>query len=100
MPLLSGTTDIDNSDSTEANLRVLYPLDRFGVSDKFYQELSMLFSELPRSNAVKKTRTELNDILDLIRIEGYEGAYRSFESTLCKYLSILVIVNITNNTCM
>eukprot|EP00731_Ephydatia_muelleri_P012161 Em0006g1055a len=68
-----GTTDIDNSDSTEANLRVLYPLDRFGVSDKFYQELSMLFSKLPRSNAVKKTRTELNDILDLIRIEGYEG---------------------------
>ncbi|KAL5499742.1 hypothetical protein EMCRGX_G011201 [Ephydatia muelleri] len=68
-----GTTDIDNSDSTEANLRVLYPLDRFGVSDKFYQELSMLFSELPRSNAVKKTRTELNDILDLIRIEGYEA---------------------------
>ena len=56
MPLLSGTTDIDNSDSTEANLRVLYPLDRFGVSDKFYQELSMLFSELPRSNAVKKKR--------------------------------------------
>ena len=74
MPLLSGTIDIDNSDSTEANLRVLYPLDRFGVSDKFYQELSMLFSELPRSNAVKKKRTELNDILDLIRIEGYEGA--------------------------
>eukprot|EP00731_Ephydatia_muelleri_P021143 Em0013g870a len=68
-----GTTDIDNSDSTEANLRVLYPLDRFGVSDKFYQELSMLFSELPKSNAVKQTRTELNDILDLIRIEGYEG---------------------------
>ena len=56
MPLLSGTTDIDNSDSTEANLRVLYLLDRFGVSDKFYQELSMLFSELPRSNAVKKAR--------------------------------------------
>ena len=55
MPLLSGTTDIDNSDSTEANLRVLYLLDRFGVSNKFYEELSMLFSELPRSNAVKKS---------------------------------------------
>eukprot|EP00731_Ephydatia_muelleri_P033296 Em0027g44a len=27
-----GTTDIDNSDSTEANLRVLYPLDRFGAT--------------------------------------------------------------------
>eukprot|EP00731_Ephydatia_muelleri_P017262 Em0010g360a len=27
-----GTTDIDNSDSTEANLRVLYPLDRFGIA--------------------------------------------------------------------
>eukprot|EP00731_Ephydatia_muelleri_P006500 Em0003g748a len=25
-------TDIDNSDSTEANLRVLYPLDRFGIA--------------------------------------------------------------------
>eukprot|EP00731_Ephydatia_muelleri_P002282 Em0001g2282a len=29
---LDGTTDIDNSDSTEANLRVLYPLDRFGIA--------------------------------------------------------------------
>ena len=28
----------------------------------FYQELSMLFSELPRSNAVKNARTELNHI--------------------------------------
>eukprot|EP00731_Ephydatia_muelleri_P006941 Em0003g1189a len=27
-----GTTDIDNSDSTEANLKVLYPLDRFGIA--------------------------------------------------------------------
>ncbi|KAL5500626.1 hypothetical protein EMCRGX_G012217 [Ephydatia muelleri] len=88
-----GTTDIDNSDSTEANLRVLYVLDRFGVSDKFYQEISMLFSELPRSSAIKKARTELNDTMDLIRIEGYEGAYRPFESTLCKHLSILIAKN-------
>eukprot|EP00731_Ephydatia_muelleri_P005413 Em0002g1589a len=27
-----GTTDINNSDNTEANLRVLYPLDRFGIA--------------------------------------------------------------------
>eukprot|EP00731_Ephydatia_muelleri_P008704 Em0004g1042a len=30
--IYKGTTDIDNSDSTEANLRVLYPLDRFGIA--------------------------------------------------------------------
>ena len=74
-------------------LRVLYLLDRFGVSDKFYQELSMLFSELPRCNAVKKkARTELNDTMELICIEG---TYQPFESTLCKHLAILV--NIANN---
>eukprot|EP00731_Ephydatia_muelleri_P010779 Em0005g1365a len=71
--IYKGNTDIDNSDSTEANLRVLYPLDRFGLSDKFYQELSMLFSELPRSNAVKRNAHRTYDILDLIRIEGYKG---------------------------
>ena len=61
----------------------------------FYQELSMLFSDLPRSNAVKNARTELNHTMELICIEGYEGAYRPFESTLCKHLSTLVTVNNT-----
>ena len=77
MPLISGTTAINNSDSTsiEANLMVLYLLDRFRVSDKFYQELFMPFSELPKCNAVKKVRTELNDTKELVRIEGYEGTY-------------------------
>ena len=52
----------------------------------------MPFSELPRYNAVKKNAcTELDDTMELIHIEGYEGVYRPFKSTLCKHLSILVI---------
>eukprot|EP00731_Ephydatia_muelleri_P003876 Em0002g52a len=42
----------ENEDTVD--LRVLYILDRYGVSDAFYHELAMLFSELPRSRAELK----------------------------------------------
>ena len=45
----------ENEDTVD--LRVLYFFDRYGVSDTFYHELAMLFSELPRYHAVKKART-------------------------------------------
>ena len=49
---LSDDAASENEDTVD--LRVLYILDRYGVNDTFYHELAMLFSELPRSHAVKK----------------------------------------------
>ena len=82
----------ENEDTVD--LRVLYILDRYGVSDAFYHELAMLFSELPRSRAVKKARTDLNHTMQLTRIPGHEGAYRSFERSLCEQLSTMVSMNV------
>ena len=39
---------------------ILHLLDRFGVSDIFYHELSMINPSLPRSHVVKKERERLN----------------------------------------
>ena len=82
----------ENEDTVD--LRVLYILDRYGVSDAFYHELAMLFSELPRSRAVKKARTDLNHTMQLTRIPGHEDAYRSFERSLCEQLSTMVSMNV------
>ena len=89
---LSDDAASENEDNVD--LRVLYILDRYGVSDAFYHELAMLFSELPRSHAVKKARTDLNHTLQLTRIPGYEGAYRSFERSLCEQLSTMVSITV------
>ena len=69
------------------NLRVLYLLDKFGVSDSFYHQLSMIFPDLPRSYGIKKARIELNRSMTLNRIDGFEGAYRPFEEILCEQIS-------------
>ncbi|KAL5459982.1 hypothetical protein EMCRGX_G033386 [Ephydatia muelleri] len=84
----------ENEDTVD--LRVLYILDRYGVSDAFYHELAMLFSELPRSRAVKKARTDLNHTMQLTRIPGHEGAYRSFERSLCEQLSTMIAQDATS----
>eukprot|EP00731_Ephydatia_muelleri_P034690 Em0072g8a len=68
----------DNEDTVD--LRVLYILD----------------SELPRSRAVKKARTDLNHTMQLTRIPGHEGAYRSFERSLCEQLSTMIAQDATS----
>ena len=73
--------------------KVLYLLDRYGVSDAFYQELSMQFERLPRLHKVKATRTELNETVELIRIPGYDGCYRHVEMAVCEEISRLVSIS-------
>ena len=96
------TDDAASEKDDNMDLRVLYILDRYGIGDAFYHELAMLFSELPRSHSIKKARTDLNHTMQLTRIPGYEGAYRSFERSLCEQLSnmvnIIVIVLYNVNT--
>ena len=79
-----------NTPDSCSNLRVLYLLDKFGVSDSFYHELCMIFSDLPRSHGIKKARIELNRSMTLHRIDGFEGAYRPFEEILCELISRMV----------
>ena len=71
-------------------LQTLYLLDRFGVGDAFYHELTMLQPELPRSYKVKRARADLNNTVDIENIPGFDGAFRPFESTLKQQLSALV----------
>ena len=72
-PMESTTTDV-NDDSVR---QTLYLLERFGVSDDFYHELSMANSSLPRSHLVKKSRQLLTGTVELERLPGpYCGACR------------------------
>ena len=43
--------------------QVLYLMDRFNVSDKFYHELSMVQTTIPRSHRIKRVRSELDQSL-------------------------------------
>ena len=51
-----------DSDSTDSciNLKVLFILDKYGMSDSFYHDLASIFPELTRCHRIKKTRIELN----------------------------------------
>ena len=57
--------------------QTLYLLDRLGVSDEFYHELSMRFPALPRSYIIKSARQLLSETVELERLDPpYYGAYR------------------------
>eukprot|EP00731_Ephydatia_muelleri_P003916 Em0002g92a len=91
LPLSDDTAAQAELEETEV-CQVLYLLDRFGVSDAFYQELSMQFeSRLPRAHKVKAVRTELNETVELIRIPGYDGCYRHVENAVCEEISRLLV---------
>ena len=63
LPMHESTTD-ENDDSVR---QILYLLERFGVSDEFYHELSMAHPSLPRSHLVKKSRQLLTETIELKR---------------------------------
>ena len=44
---------------------VLFLMDRFGVSDEFYHQITMIFDELSRSYLVKQCKTNLNTMRHL-----------------------------------
>ena len=64
----------------------LYLLERFGVSDGFYHELTQLCPELPRSYQVKKLRTLLSSQVEV------ESLPPPCQGTICPFTSYLTAV--------
>ena len=47
-----------NDSKMEKVEQILYPLDKFCVSDEFYHEFSMIENGLPRSYLIKQCRSD------------------------------------------
>ena len=76
----STDTKATESAITTASIHeTLYLLEKFGVSDEFYHELSMHHPSLARSYKVKELRKELTSEIEVIRLPNpFDGAYRPF----------------------
>ena len=62
-------TSTSSSSINDSSVRqALYLLERFGVSDEFYHELSMVNTSLPRSHLVKKARHVLTESVEILRL--------------------------------
>lgn len=86
-PSLSVLSPMAYECSTE---QILYLLDRYGVSDEFYHELTMVCKCLPRSHRVKALRRQISETVPYIRLPSpFDGCYRPFEGTLREPLQSL-----------
>ena len=71
--------------------KVLYLMDKFGVSEDFYHELTMVFNSLPRSYLVKNCKQNLNSKCHLTKTPGeVPGVQRSFKELLQEHILELV----------
>ena len=62
---------------TENVDETLFLLERFGVSDECYHEMTQLFPELPRSYVVKNERKDISQSIELKELPSkYKEAYR------------------------
>ena len=91
-------SDLDAQREERRELEVLYLLDKYGVSDAFYQALSMKCDSLPRASKVKAARSELNKTVELFSIPTFDGSYRHVETAIREEITRLVSVftNISN----
>ena len=91
-------SDSDAQREEKRELEVLYILDKYGVSDAFYQALSMKCDSLPRASKVKAARSELNKTVKLFSIPTFDGSYRHVETAIQEEITRLVSVftNISN----
>ena len=89
------SVESDRTQDSNKMKEILYLLDKFGVGDQYYHEMSMLDSSLPRSYKVKGLRTTLNESMDIKHISGFEGARRPFKETLTKVIRRMVCYYIT-----
>uniref|UniRef100_A0A1X7T8Z9 Uncharacterized protein n=2 Tax=Amphimedon queenslandica TaxID=400682 RepID=A0A1X7T8Z9_AMPQE len=83
-PLPSITADsVAEAAEGHGSQEILDLLDRFGVSDEFYHELTMLYPELPRSYLIKKERSKIVATTDIRHLpKPHEGCYIQFEQCL------------------
>ncbi len=80
--------------------QVLYLMDQFSVSDKFYHELTMILPTLPRSYMIKDVQTTLNRSLktQILRVPGpHHGVYCSITEKLCEEIEKLVSATTKDN---
>ena len=65
--------DEDEDEHDDEQIKsVLHLLDRFGVSDAFYHELTTLEAGLPRSYLIKQCRQNLNSMMTIHRTPGID----------------------------
>lgn len=83
---LSGTAE----HNTQAVMNTLYLLDRFGVSDQFYHELSMIYPSLEHSYRVKEALTTLNSDVVIHNLPGEKGWYRNVKQSVSDAIKIEV----------
>ena len=94
MTFVSPESGTDSEVNDSCVRQTLYLLERFGVSDEFYHELSMVNPALPRSHQVKHSRHLITKAVDIQRLpEPYNGAYRSFRECLSAALAHEVCVH-------
>lgn len=75
--------------------KVLFLMDKFGVSEEFYYELSIVFSDLPRSYLVKKSKHNLNLDCHPTKTPGNApGVQCSFKELLKEHISEMVSDNV------
>ena len=75
---------------------VLFLMDRFGVSDEFYHNLTMIFDGLPRSYSVKQCKSNLNAMRHLTVTPGTSpGVQTSFKELLREQITDLVGISFT-----
>ena len=75
---------------------VLFLMDRFGVSDEFYHNLTMIFDGLPRSYLVKQCKSNLNAMCHLTVTPGTSpGVQTSFKELLREQITDLVGISFT-----
>lgn len=66
---------------------VLFLLEKFGISDECYHEMTMILPCLPRSYKVKQMRTDISNSIDIKRLpQPAFGAYRP----VADYLKALI----------
>ena len=71
--------------------KVLFLMDKFGVSEDFFHQLTMIFHELPRSYLVRQCKYDLNTMCHLTRTPGRTpGVQCSFKELLREQIQDLV----------
>ena len=67
----------------ESVSETLYLLEKFGVSDECYHELTMLHPSLPRSYKVKAVRNDISHNVELLPLPSpFAGAYRPIKACI------------------
>lgn len=78
----TGTCDVSTTEP-ECVSETLYLLEKFGVSDECYHELTMLHPKLPRSYKVKAVRNDVSHDVELLPLPSpFSGAYRPLKTCI------------------